>query len=460
VSAPDPGSFRDPTSRVFLDGDRVLRGLDARALADVEALLASPFWAAAAAEGRVVGTRLLDPGSHPLQERWAGVAEHDRIPLVSYPYEWCFEMLRDAALAHLAITRDAVAAGFSTKDASAFNLTFDGTVPRFLDVGSFERPPRDEAWPGYAQFSDLFLAPLVLQAVGGVDFQPWLRGSVGGIDIGELSSLLPRRRRLRRGLGVHVTMQARARRKALAADAAGRPGGRGGFSPTLVTAQLANLERTVRRLRWRAQGSVWSDYGDRSHYVGDDLAAKEGFVADAVRLLEPPTVLDLGANDGRFSLLAVEAGARRAVATDFDHVVVDRLYRTLRERGEERVLPLVIDLMNPPAGAGWRGRERRPFLERARPDLTLCLAVVHHLAITDTVPFEEIVAMFADLGAPLVVEFPHPDDPMVERLLARKRPGLFDHYRLDAFEAALGARFSVERRLELGTRTLLLARPA
>ena len=172
-------------------------------------------------------------------------------------------------------------------------------------------------------------------------------------------------------------------------------------------------------------------------------------------------MLDLGANDGRFSRLALQAGAGSVVAVDNDALVVDRLYRDLRREGEQRILPLILDLADPSPGLGWRGRERRPFVERVRPDLVLCLAVVHHLALTNTVPLDEVVAFLADFGAPLVVEFPHPDDQMAARLLARKRTGVFDHYQQPNWERALAARFTIDEQETLpgGTRTLYRCSP-
>ncbi|MCU1496638.1 MAG: methyltransferase [Acidimicrobiales bacterium] len=452
---PDPGSFRDPRSQVFGADGEILRGLTAEGLAEFEAVEASPFYASLAADGLIVATEKLAPGSHPLHEAWAGVLRHHRLEVVTYPYEWTFEMLRDAALVQLEVTRRAVEAGFTTKDATSYNVMFDGTRPVFIDIGSFEKPLRTESWPGYRQFCELFLNPLVVQALGGIGFHAWLRGSVGGIGVADTAALVPLGRRLRHGLFAHLTLHARAQRRHLAAEADGAvEGPRAGFSPKLLLAQLANLDKTVRALRWRAQRSVWSDYSDRSHYEGDDLPAKRAFVAAAVADTGADVVLDLGANDGLFSLLALESGARRVVAADFDHLVVDRLYRHLRDIDETRVLPLVLDLVNPSPGAGWRSRERRPFVERVRPDLVLCLAVVHHLAISNTIPFSEIVDFLAEFGAPLVVELPHRDDPMVLRLLARKRPGLFDHYGRDRWEEALARRFTVDEREVLGTRTL------
>ena len=172
-------------------------------------------------------------------------------------------------------------------------------------------------------------------------------------------------------------------------------------------------------------------------------------------------MLDLGANDGHFSRLALRAGAGNVVAVDSDDLVVDRLYRDLRAEGERRILPLVLDLSDPSPALGWRSRERPAFVDRVRPDLVLCLAVVHHLALTNTVPLDEIVAFLADFGAPLVVEFPHDDDPMAARLLARKRAGVFDAYHRANWERALATRFDVHatETLPAGTRTLYRCTP-
>jgi hypothetical protein len=149
------------------------------------------------------------------------------------------------------------------------------------------------------------------------------------------------------------------------------------------------------------------------------------------------------------------------VAIDGDERVAGELYARLREEGSRTILPLVVDLADPSPGLGWRGVERRTLEERGRPDLVLCLALVHHLAIGRNVPFEEIVEWLRGLGAQLVIEFADRDDPMVKRLLAAKRVETHEGYERDAFERALGEGFDVERREELasGTRTLYLARP-
>ncbi len=462
MTRPDPGSFRDPLSRVYVSDDEVLRGLSPGGLREFDLVEGSPFFTTLLDDGSVVATEKLPAGTHPLHEQWAGVLRHERVPVVTYPYEWTFEMLRDAALLQIDVARRSVEAGFSTKDATSYNVMFQGSRPTFIDVGSFEKTRPGEPWPGYRQFCELFLNPLVIQAATGVHFHPWLRGALDGISASDVAAVVPLRKLLFRGLIVHVTLNARSERRQAEADGdANGEKRQAGIGPKIVLAQLANLEKAVRRLKWKAQRSEWSDYSGRAHYVGDDLPAKDAFVAAAVDDLAPGLVVDLGANDGRFSKLALAHGASYVVAPDVDHLVVDKLYRHLRDTGERRILPLVLDLANPSTGLGWRGRERRSFTERVRPDLVLCLAVIHHLALTNTVPLEEIVRLLADFDAPLVVEFPHPDDPMVKRMLARKRKGLFDHYDQDNWEQALATRFAVEEKILLpsGTRTLYRCSP-
>ena len=464
---PDPGSFRDPQSQVFVDGDRVWRGLSSEALDDYRSVAASSFFSAALERGDIVATRETTDAPDlrdPLGEPWAGVLEHDRVPVVSYPFEWPFEMLRDAARLQLRLTSDAIDAGFVTKDASAYNVQFDGVQPVFIDVGSFERLRKGEPWAGYRQFCELFLNPLYVQAIAGVPFQPLLRARLDGISPELTADVLGRRGTTRRGVFTHVRLHARAQRRYADADRERDVRAelqRAGFGPALLAAQVRNLAKAVERLTWKQQSSTWSDYSDRAHYTDVDLAEKERFVADTTARAKPRLVLDLGANDGRFSKVAVDAGAARAVAVDFDDVVIDQLYRRLRSEGERRILPLILDLANPSPALGWRNRERPSFVDRVRPDLTLCLAVVHHLALTNNVPLPGVVALLADFGAPVVVEFPHPDDVMASRLLARKRAGLFDTYTIENWERALDDRFEVHAKVELpsGTRTLYHCTP-
>lgn len=455
------GSLHDPRSRVVDDGTRIIRLFDAVGQEEIEAYLASPL--PAALGDRVVSTTRLDgpPADVPPGD-WVAAVEHERLPLVSHPYEWTFAMLRDAALLHLEVTAIALEHGFVTKDATPYNVQFVGTRPVFIDVGSFEPLRGGEPWYGYRQFCQLFLNPLLLQSRRGVDPTPWLRGTAEGISPTDTARLLPRRTRLRPSVFPHVTAHAWAERRYHDRSTGQVRGAMrsAGLGPAVLRAQVAKLRKLVESLRWRDGESTWSGYSDRAHYGGDDLRGKEAFVEQVAGAVHRRQVLDIGANDGRFSEL-VAPGADSVVAVDLDAVVIDRLYRRLRDAGGSVVLPLHADLTDLSGGLGWVGRQRSTLVERLQPDLVLALAVVHHLVVSRSIPVPEVVDLFAGWSSELVLEVPHIEDPMVQRLVAQKQEGSLQPYGREVFDAALRERFEVvrEETLPSGTRTLYHARP-
>jgi hypothetical protein len=458
---PAPGSWRDPSSRVFLGDDRIIRALDAEAAADYEALEGAQFFRDALNDGRIVGTRRLDPVPERLTaDGWVAALEHDRVPVVTYPFEWTFSMLRDAALLQLDLTEQAIDAGFITKDATPYNVQFVGSRPTFIDIGSFERISAGEPWFGYRQFCEQFLNPLLLQARG-IPMQPWLRGEPRGVSPAECKAALPWRTRARPSVFVHVGLHAWAERRYGGSSRDLRAEMRAaGFNPAIVRAQLRRLRKVVRRLKWEPRRSTWSEYTDRGHYTDADLDAKDEFVRRVAGARHRRLVLDIGANDGRFTDAALSS-ADGAVALDADPLVVDQLYRRLRDRGDTRIVPVTMDVASMAMPIGWRATERPSFIARVRPDLVLMLAVVHHLAISDMVPLEEVVALLADLGSEAVVEFPLPNDPMVQRLARAKKAGVVERYSAETFERAAQSPFEVVERVSLpsGTRNLYYLRP-
>ena len=386
---------------------------------------------------------------------------HERIPFVSYPYEWPFGMLKDAALLELELLEAALAEDLLVKDATPYNVQWRGARPVFIDVGSFEPLRPGEPWAGYRQFCTLFLNPLLLQVLKDVPYQPWLRGSLEGITPLQLKNLLGVRDLFRRGVFTHVYLHSRLerrygdRRRDVRSELRAA-----GFRKELIAANARRLAKVVRGLEWTPAGSEWSEYRTTSTYTDEDAAQKAEFVRAAAASAGARLVWDLGCNDGSYSRIAAEH-ADYVVALDADQAVVERLYRELRAAGETRILPLVADLADPSPNLGWRGRERTALAERGRPQLMLALAVLHHLAITRNVPVEEFLGWVRSLGSSLVIEFVDRGDPMAERLLAAKRTGLHDDWRRDVFEQRLGEAFDLERSVALasGTRFLYYARP-
>ena len=405
--------------------------------------------------------RYRDPLEAALHGEVAAVLEHDVVPVVSYPYEWTFGMLKDAALLQLQLLREALAEDLVLKDATPYNIQWRGIRPVFVDVGSFEPLEPGDPWVGYRQFCMLFLYPLLLAAYKGVPFQPWLRGSIDGISPQEMRGLISLRDLLRRGVFTHVHLHSRLERRHGTTDRDIRAElRRAGFRKELIEANVRRLEKLVRRLRPRGAISGWTDYHATTSYTEREADRKAQFVATAVGARRRSLVWDLGANDGRFSRLAA-ANADYVVAIDADAAVADALYTALKAEAAASILPLTMDLVDPSPGLGWGGRERGPLEERGRPELTLCLALVHHIAITASVPIRAFLEWLRSLGTELVIEFPTREDPMVQRLIAAKRERVHPDYDRAPFERALRDLFDVETTMELadGQRVLYVARP-
>lgn len=463
AEGPDPGSFRDPQARVFYHAGEVYRGLSPEALRAWERLVSTRFFPRLIAAGRIVATEQVDhaAGPGPAARDWAGVLRHARIPFVSYPYEWPFGMLREAALLHIEVLLDALDENITVKDGSPFNVQWVGTRPVFIDVSSFEPLLPGEPWLGYRQFCQSFLYPLMLQAYRGVPFHPWLRGSLEGITASDCRRLMSWRDLVRPGVFAHVFLHG-----ALQAACAGTTGDfrsdlrAAGFDSSSVVANVRRLARAVRALEWAPAEGGWSDYESSHGYDEADHAAKLAFVSEVAGSRHWGVVWDLGCNTGAFARVAARH-ADYVVAMDADHGVIERLYRRLRADVNSTVLPLVMNLADPSPGLGWRGQERKGLTARGTPELTLCLALVHHLVFGASLPLSQLLDWLASLGTALVIEFITADDPVVTRMKATRRSTHASDYDLPSFERGLNRSWRIARRQPLpsGTRVLYHATP-
>ena len=466
ASSVDPASFRDPDSTVLHAGTDVLRRLSPAAAEDWRVLAKTAFFRDRVAKGEIVATEEVDAaarGDITDEASWPVVLRHDRIPFISYPYEWSFSQLQDAAALHIDLLLDALGQGMTMKDGYAYNLQFRGAAPTFIDIGSFERY-RGGPWPGYRQFCQTFLFPLMLQAHKNFSFRPLLRGQVNGIEPKQMRGLMSGGDLTKTGVlkhvALHSAMDTRNADKGDGSQATADQLSKSGFSDAVALAAAKNVGTLVRKLRWKPGDSHWTTYQQTSTYTDAERDQKKAFVRDALSQRHAALLLDLGCNDGTFSLLAQDF-ADYVVALDNDEQTIDLMYRRLRKEGNTKILPLVMDLTDPSPSIGWRLKERPSFLDRAKPDAVLALALVHHLAIGANVPLPEVVSWLHSLGGHLVVEFVGPDDPMSRRLLSNKPAGLFPDYRSEIFEKLLAERFEIERQVTLdsGTRTLYSAVP-
>lgn len=460
----DPGSFRDRSNRVFVTDKAVFRALNATAKANWDTLSATKFYQRYAASGQIAATKeatLSELGG--LQAHggnWLALLEHERVPVISYPYEWSFGMLKDAALLHLDMMLEALAEGFVLKDATPFNVQFIGARATLIDVISFEKLGDDNIWVAHRQFCEMFLYPLMLQAYLKVPFHSWLRGSLDGITATDMAKLFSWRDYFRPGVLVQVILQSKLQQSFGSSTSNIRSELKtAGLGAELIKANVKKLRRIVQKLDSGIGSTEWGDYAANTSYSDSERTIKQAFIADVMRSGPWPLVWDLGCNTGDYAKIAAEHGAY-VVAADGDHLAIERLYQEQKTKGGTTILPLVMKLNDQSPGLGWRGQERAPFAARSKPSVVFCLALIHHLVITANIPLPEVLAWFASLNAALVIEFVNKQDEMVRQLL-RQRLDQYPDYTPAGFETALGEFFTIEKRCETkpGKREIFFARP-
>ena len=439
ADGPVGASFRDPAGFVFRYEGVIYRQVNAAGAEDYDALMASGLYERLADRGALVAHAEVASPREPGGYR---TLRPEPVDFVSYPYEWCFSQLRDAALETLRIQREALECDMSLKDASAYNIQFHRGRPVLIDTLSFERYRRDEPWVAYRQFCQHFLAPLALMSQRDVRLSQLLRVHIDGIPLDLASSLLPWTAWLKPSLLLNLRLHARSQSK----HARDVRDGKGAPSvPRISKKGLTNLvtalESGVRALRFEPEESEWSDYDAAGSYEEEGLVHKRELVSRFVAREAPQRVWDLGANTGDFSRLASEHGAQ-VVAFDVDPGAVERNYRRVRSAGEVDILPLWIDLANPSPALGWAHAERASLVERGRADLVLALALVHHLAISHNLPLGRISRFMASLADALVIEFVPKGDARVDTLLAT-RPDIFPDYTREGFERAFSEHWEV-----------------
>jgi ribosomal protein L11 methylase PrmA len=433
-----PGSFRDPSGFLFTRDGVLYRQVGRRYREAWDLLASSGLYARLVDEGLLVEHREVSPELAAAPGAYR-VIRPELVPFVSYPYEWCFSALKDAALATLRIQEEALAHGMVLKDASAYNVQFRNGRPLLIDTLSFEPYREGEPWVAYRQFCQHFLAPLALMALRDVRLGQLLRVHIDGVPLDLASALLPARTKLRFGLLTHLHLHARsqARHADAAADAKTPPAAR--VSRTGMRALVDSLRSAVSGLEWKPGGTEWGDYYDATNYSDAAADHKTALVSELLAAASPKTVWDLGGNTGRFSRLAVDGGAH-VVSWDIDPAAVEKNYRELRREGPRALLPLVLDLTNPSAAIGWANEERMSVAQRGPVDLVMALALVHHLAISNNVPLERVADFLAPLAETLLIEFVPKEDSQVRRLLAT-REDIFDRYTPEGFEAAFATRY-------------------
>lgn len=438
------GSFRDPAGFLYRRNGALLRQVNVAYADDYSACLTSGLYKRLMADAFLIPhTVSEDPGLTPEKHC---VLKPEEIRYVSYPYEWSFTQLKDAALLTLEIQRIALEHDLTLKDATAYNVQFRDGRPIFIDSLSFERYREGRPWVAYRQFCQHFLAPLALMAAGDLRLRQLSFRYLDGLPLDLVSEMLPARSWLRYSVFAHIHMHARSQRKHQDDARTHERIATARLSKSMLLALITSLRNAVEKMSAKDVPTEWGEYYDDTNYSEAAMRHKESLLSRfAVDYLSSfPVVHDLGANTGRFSRI-VASHCGYVVAHDIDEMAVERHARHVKSNGSSNVLPLVLDLTNPAPPTGWDLKERASFLERARGSAGVALALVHHLCISNNVPLDRLAEFFGELFKALVIEFVPKEDSQVQRLLATRRD-IFDRYDAASFEEVFSRYYEIKER--------------
>ncbi|MBI4352825.1 MAG: class I SAM-dependent methyltransferase [Candidatus Omnitrophica bacterium] len=433
-------SFRDPDGFVFWKDGHPYRQIHFSYREHYDHLLRSGLYE------ELVSSGLLIPHEEVCVEEARGFAPEaykwikpEKIPFVSYPYEWCFSQLKDAALLTLQAFKRALRHGMILKDGSAYNAQFHRGRPLFIDTLSFEKRGREGPWYGYGQFCRHFLAPLALMSFKDASLGRLAELFIDGVPLPLASSLLPFGARFRWPLFLHLFLHAWGERHL------GKPAQRekalgGKMSVRALEGLAESLEEAIHALRPPSQGR-WKSYEKDHPYSERALESKRRIAADYLKGMNGKTLWDLGANTGFYSRLASGLGWE-VLSVDADAACVEENYKECKRQGNAQLLPLWVDLANPSAGRGWCNKERFSLLERGPADAVMVLALLHHWRIGNRLPFDRMASFLSHIGRHLIIEFVPRSDPKVCELLWIGQSG-FEDYTRENFEREFEKHFMI-----------------
>ncbi|KAF0107087.1 MAG: hypothetical protein FD147_2452 [Chloroflexi bacterium] len=449
-------SFRDPSGYLFTRNGILFRQVNQSYKKAFDTLISSGLYDELVKQGSLISHKEVDTKPDNSDKAYK-IIQPDLVPFISYPYEWSFSQLKDAALLTLEINKLALNKGMILKDASAYNIQFLDGKPVMIDTLSFDIYRKGNAWDGYRQFCQHFLAPLALVSFVDIRFMQMLKNYIDGIPLDLASRLLPAKTRFGlSGLSVHIHLHARVQQQFAAKQTPQTESVR--LTKEALLNLLDGLAKTIQKLEWQPKGTEWGDYYSATNYSDESLRLKGEIVGAFIERVSPSTAWDLGANNGLFSREASKRGVF-TVASDIDPAAVEKNYLAMRSQHEKNMLPLVVDLTNPSPAIGWANQERDSFGQRGPVDMVLALALIHHLAISNNLPLKSIAKFFASVAKWAVVEFVPKSDSQVKRLLSTRKD-IFDAFTEIGFEEAFKELFEIveKKKLSGSERTIYLLR--
>ena len=438
----DDGSFRDPDARVAYLNDSVYRIVYPNGFKKFD-FIKKILQNKSIAE-YLIDTKEVDQEELRLLElennKNVRVFKHKKIDYISYPYEWSFYRLKDAALHHLNLHINLLKNNATLIDAYSYNIQFNNYSPIFIDLMSIKEYSEGEFWTGHKQFCESFLNPLVLKSKLGINYNNWFKGNLEGIDTSELSKLLKFKHMLSWNIFYNIFLLNYFEKKYKKNEDLKITKNKK-LKKSYYLSILTNLVNFIDGLKPKKETSVWGEYSRDNTYNDLEKKNKYEFISNYFNKNKSNRVLDLGCNNGEYSKLAIQSGCKSVVGLDYDLNAIDEAY-LISKKERLNFLPLYFDVSNPSSDIGWYQKERKGFKKRLNFDFVLALAFEHHLAIAKNIPLEDVINWITSLAPKGIIEFVPKNDVTIQSMLKLKGD-IFPNYNLENFKNFLSKKTKI-----------------
>ncbi|MEI2738317.1 MAG: hypothetical protein V9F01_05985 [Chitinophagaceae bacterium] len=431
-----PSSYRDPSGFIFEKDGVLYRQVNKIFAEHFDLFIQSGCYEKLVKNGLLIPHEMIN-NNLTGDEEWYATLKPEKLKYISYPYEWPFDMLKDAALLTLKLLKESVNASLILKDATPYNIQWHNGKLIFIDSLSFEKYDETMPWIAYRQFCEHFLSPLLLSHHSKLPLQEILLAYSDGIPLAVTRSLLPWKTKFSIHTYLHIHLHAKYSNKRTTETS-----GKTSFSKKKLLNLVTSLEVLINKLHLPESKSTWSGYYDEASQRKDYFEYKQKIIQQWLVKVNPSSVADLGANTGEFSKLSATYTIQ-TIATDFDAYCINSLYKTIKKSGEKNVLPLIIDLSKPSPAIGVNNEERGSFIQRTSVDMAFALALIHHLAIGRNIPFEKMADFLSRICHHLIIEFVPKSDEKIRLMLTGKND-IYTQYSEGNFITAFNKYFTTE----------------
>lgn len=433
----EPGSFRDPAGNIFYYEGKVLRllnksGQDRYNFLKKGDLINKCFKNDFLIKSYEVNDSKFDSDIFKNKK----IIEHEKINYISYPYEWSFDQLKDAALHHLNFHLFLLDNNATLIDGSAYNIQFNGYKPVFIDLLSIKEYNEGEYWNAHKQFCENFLNPLILKSKKQIDFNNWFRGNLEGITTKDLNSILNLKDKFSFNILTQVVLLNFLEQKTLKNKKTNiKSIKKRKFPKKSYIGLLRNMKKLIESMEIKKTKTMWDDYSSNNTYNQKEEIIKKEIVSKFSQKYNFQTLADLGCNDGVYSKICIENGSKYVVGFDYDLSAVNKAYNISKKK-ELNFLPLYFDASNPSPNLGWAQNERKGYFERMNFEGLIALAFEHHLAIAKNIPLDQVLKWLINIAPIGLIEFVPKNDATIKKMLELKGD-IFDSYNEENFRSLI-----------------------